>query len=93
MCPCSPNSISDPVEQRDKILDLRGLKCPLPSLLARRALLRASAGTNLTVLTDDPLAPIDIPHMCGQEGFEVLKVARNRDESEMILRNPIPADV
>jgi len=80
------------MESAGEILDLRGLKCPLPSLLARRALLRAPAGTNLTVLTDDPLAPIDIPHMCRQEGFEVLNVARRRDESEMILRNPFPAN-
>jgi tRNA 2-thiouridine synthesizing protein A len=75
------------------ILDLRGLKCPMPSLLARRALLRAPAGTSLTVLTDDPLAPIDVPHMCGREGFEVVSVARNGDETEMILRKPVPADV
>jgi len=75
------------------ILDLRGLKCPLPSLLARRALLRVPAGTNLTLLTDDPLATLDIPHMCRQEGFEVVNVARNRDGTEMILRNPFPANV
>ena len=81
------------MDQRGDILDVRGLKCPLPTLLARRALRRAPAGTTLTVLTDDPLAPIDIPHMCGQEGFEVLNIARNRDESEMILRNPVAADV
>jgi len=81
------------MEARNDILDLRGLKCPLPSLLARRALLRAPVGTSLIVLTDDPLAPIDIPHMCRQEGFEVLKVARNRGESEMTLRNPVAADV
>lgn len=79
--------------QIDDILDLRGLKCPLPSLLARRALRRAPAGTNLTLLTDDPLAPIDIPHMCRQEGFEVLNIARVGDEAEMILRNPFPANV
>lgn len=78
------------METPDEILDLRGLKCPLPSLLARRALKRARAGTNLTVLTDDPLAPIDIPHMCRQEGFEVLNVARAGEGAEMILRNPFP---
>jgi tRNA 2-thiouridine synthesizing protein A len=80
------------MDQAADILDLRGLKCPLPSLLARRALYRAPRGTHLTVVTDDPLAPIDIPHMCRQEGFEVVKVAQNRDETEMILRNPCPAN-
>jgi len=42
-------------------LDLRGLKCPLPALLARRALARARPGTTIMVLVDDPMAPIDVP--------------------------------
>jgi len=55
-------------------LDLRGLKCPLPALLARRALERGPPGISLEVLVDDPMARIDVPHMCSQEGFEVLHV-------------------
>ena len=29
-------------------------------------------GATLAILTDDPMAPIDVPHMCRQEGYEVL---------------------
>ena len=53
-------------------IDLRGLKCPLPALMAKRALERAAPGTTILVLADDPLAAIDIPHMCRQEGYEVV---------------------
>jgi tRNA 2-thiouridine synthesizing protein A len=53
------------------VLDLRGLKCPLPALMARRALKRAGPGAAIEVIADDPLAHIDVPHMCRQEGFEV----------------------
>ncbi|HEY8697248.1 MAG TPA: sulfurtransferase TusA family protein [Rhizomicrobium sp.] len=53
-------------------IDLRGLKCPLPALFAKRALERAAPGTTILVLADDPLAAIDIPHMCHQEGYEVV---------------------
>ena len=67
-------------------LDLRGLKCPLPALLARRALSRGPAGTEIEVLTDDPMAPIDVPHMCRQEGFEVVTVERDGDRARMVLR-------
>lgn len=49
-------------------LDLRGLKCPLPALLAKKALGKAAPGAVLTVLADDPLAAVDIPHMCHHEG-------------------------
>ncbi len=69
-------------------LDLRGLKCPLPALFARRALERAAAGAGIVVLTDDPMAPIDVPHMCRQEGFEVLEMAREGAAARMVLRRP-----
>lgn len=52
----------------DEALDLRGLKCPLPALLAKKALDKCAPGTALTVLADDPMAAVDIPHMCHREG-------------------------
>lgn len=66
-------------------LDLRGLKCPLPALFAKRALIRSPADQRIAVLSDDPLAAIDIPHMCRQEGFEVLSVERDGNASRIIL--------
>ncbi len=70
------------------IMDLRGLKCPLPALFARRALERAEPGTEIEILTDDPLAPLDVPHMCRQEGFECIALAREGDRARMRLRRP-----
>ena len=72
--------------ERDARLDLRGLKCPLPALMARRRLNAMAAGETLTVLTDDPMAPIDVPHMCRQEGYEIVEVARDGDEARMVLK-------
>ncbi len=69
-------------------LDLCGLKCPLPALMTRRALARAAPGTEIDVVADDPLAAIDIPHMCRQEGYEVLGVARDGDRVRLTLRRP-----
>lgn len=69
-------------------LDLRGLKCPLPALMTRKKLMAAPSGAQLRVLTDDPMAPIDVPHMCRQENFDVVKVERNGDGACMILRKP-----
>jgi tRNA 2-thiouridine synthesizing protein A len=68
------------------ILDLRGLKCPLPALFARRALARAGAGAEIEVLTDDPMAPIDVPHMCRGEGFEVVALTRDGSQARMVLK-------
>lgn len=53
-------------------LDLRGLKCPLPALYARRALAAMAPGARLRVLCTDPMAAIDIPHMAHEAGHLML---------------------
>ena len=52
------------------VLDLRGLKCPLPVLRARKHLASREQGDVVTVMTTDPLAVIDIPHMCHEDGHD-----------------------
>ena len=71
-----------------EILDLIGLKCPLPALYARRALERAAPGAMLVVLTDDPLAAIDLPHMCRQEGYLVLQSEKEGNTVRITLQRP-----
>jgi tRNA 2-thiouridine synthesizing protein A len=69
-------------------LDLSGLKCPLPALLARRHLMRSGPGTIVLVLTDDPMGAIDVPHMCHSDGFEVLSIDRDGHRARLMLRKP-----
>lgn len=52
----------------ETVLDLKGLKCPLPVLKTRKALSSLSGGDRLVVLTTDPMAEIDIPHFCQENG-------------------------
>jgi len=70
----------------DETLDLRGLKCPLPALLARRVLLHAAPGSVIEVLCDDPLCHIDLPHMCRQESIEILAEERSDLLTRLVLR-------
>lgn len=70
----------------EETLDLRGLKCPLPALMARRALARLPRGAILTVKADDPLASVDIPHMCHREGHAIDGIVRHDDHVEFRLR-------
>lgn len=70
----------------DEILDLRGLKCPLPAMLAKKALAPMQSGRTVTVLADDPLAVVDIPHMCHGEGHAVESVASREGYSEFLLK-------
>jgi tRNA 2-thiouridine synthesizing protein A len=52
----------------EKTLNLRGLKCPLPALRARKALSGMAAGEVLVVECTDPLSAIDIPNLLRQTG-------------------------
>ena len=59
--------------------DLRGLKCPLPVLKTRKKLaIDAAAAQLLRVETTDPLAVIDIPHFCNEDGHKLLESAKAR---------------
>lgn len=66
--------------------DFTGLKCPLPALLAQRAMNRSVPGTIVEIVADDPLAHIDIPHMCREENVEVLRTERQGDRVRLLLR-------
>jgi tRNA 2-thiouridine synthesizing protein A len=79
------------MREMDETLDLRGLKCPLPAMMTRKALARLKPGTVLIVLADDPLASVDIPHMCHGEGHAVDSVASRDGYSEFALRAKLEA--
>ncbi|HZB63215.1 MAG TPA: sulfurtransferase TusA family protein [Microvirga sp.] len=49
-------------------LDLSGLKCPLPALRTRKALLALKSGEQLEVTCTDPLAAIDLPNLLRETG-------------------------
>jgi len=57
------------------VYDLRGLNCPLPVLKARRRLKDMQAGALLWLETTDPLAVIDIPAFCAQDGHRLVETA------------------
>jgi len=67
-------------------LDLRGLKCPMPALLAKKALAALAPGAALIVLADDPMSVVDIPHMCHHEGHAVDSVTSRDGYQEFVLR-------
>lgn len=52
----------------EKTLNLRGLKCPLPALRARKALGGMASGDLLTLECTDPLTAIDIPNLLRETG-------------------------
>lgn len=59
-----------------RTLDLRGLRCPLPVLRARKVLKGMEPGDALVVMTTDPLAGLDIPAFLAEDGHKLVSVER-----------------
>mgnify|MGYP001797452005 CR=1 FL=1 len=71
----------------DTILDLRGLRCPMPVLKTRQRLRKLSAGEELQVLTDDPLAGLDFPAFCNDQQQELVEqIAEDGDVNRFTIR-------
>ena len=71
-------------------LDLSGLKCPLPVLRTRKALLALQPGECLKVVCTDPLAGIDLPNLIRETG-DVLEDHRQEvDRMSFVIRKADP---
>ena len=66
----------------EKILNLRGLKCPLPALRARKALSGLKTGDMLIAECTDPLTAIDIPNLLRETGDTMVSSVR---EGEVLV--------
>ena len=57
-------------------MDLRGVRCPLPVLKIRKALLALAPGEELCARTDDPLAAVDVPNLVRETGDTLVETRR-----------------
>ena len=67
-------------------LDLSGLLCPLPVLKARKKLLSMAEGEVLIVIATDPMAAIDMPHFCNEQGHELLEQSKGENNLRFKIR-------
>jgi tRNA 2-thiouridine synthesizing protein A len=68
----------------ETVLNLRGLKCPLPALKARKALTSLPPGDVLVLECTDPLSTIDIPNLLRETG-DVLE-GSTKDKKLFVFR-------
>lgn len=54
----------DAFSAADQILDARGLRCPEPVMIVRKAMRHIGKGQTLLIITDDPATTRDIPDFC-----------------------------
>ncbi|SEN44968.1 tRNA 2-thiouridine synthesizing protein A [Paracoccus alcaliphilus] len=67
------------MNDREALIDARGLLCPLPVLRLRKALLDLAPGSRLRLIATDPAAVIDVPHFCAQTGHAFIDMRETED--------------
>ncbi|MTI43411.1 tRNA 2-thiouridine synthesizing protein A [Roseibium hamelinense] len=70
----------------DHTLDVKGLKCPLPVLKTRKAMKSLVPGDTITILTTDPMAAIDIPHYCQEDGHVLISADMDDTNGTFVIR-------
>ncbi len=67
-------------------LDLSGLKCPLPVLRTRKALVALKPGDRLRVTCTDPLAAIDVPNLLRETGDVLEEQGQDQARLHFLIR-------
>lgn len=70
----------------DKILDVKGLNCPLPILRTKMTLGSIEPGQVLKVLATDPHSVVDFKAFCARTGHELLHRVEGPAVFEFYLR-------
>ncbi len=73
----------------NKVLDAKGLNCPLPVLKTRKALRDVALGDLLTVLATDPASTIDIRHFCNVSGQELIECSEVDGVYTFVIRRTL----
>lgn len=72
------------------LLDLTGLKCPLPALKTRKALKSLAPGDRMEVHCTDPMAVIDIPNLIRETGDRIEITARDETRIVFLIEKAVP---
>ncbi len=70
----------------DRVLDTKGLNCPLPVLKTKKAIGQVPSGGILQVLSTDPGSVADFEAFCRQTGNELLESKTEGDVFTLLIR-------
>lgn len=70
----------------DKVLDAKGLNCPLPILKAKKAIAEVPKGGTLEVLATDPGAVADFQAFCKSTGHVLVEHAETGGVYRFIIQ-------
>ena len=78
---------STPTESNaDRVLDTRGLNCPMPILKSKKTLNEMTGGSLLKVLATDPGAVRDFEYFCRHTGHQLMESTESEGEFRFLIR-------
>lgn len=69
-----------------KVLDVKGLNCPLPILKTKVAIRGIKPGQILQVLATDPHSVVDFEVYCVRTGHELIQTIKSDHAFEFLIR-------
>lgn len=69
-----------------KVLDVKGLNCPLPILRTKMALGDLEPGQVIHVMATDPHSVVDFKAFCARTGHELLELVEGPEVYEFFVR-------
>ncbi len=70
----------------DRVVDTRGLNCPMPILKAKKALNDMGPAQLLKVLATDPGAVRDFEYFCRHTGHQLMETTESAGEYIFLIR-------
>lgn len=68
-----------------KVLDLRGVVCPMNVIIVRKELKNASKKDIYQIIVDFPAAKEDVPKAIREEGYKILEMKEKGSELEIYV--------
>jgi tRNA 2-thiouridine synthesizing protein A len=73
-------------ESATKILDLKGLLCPIPIVKLSKAIKEVEIGQTLEAVATDPGVMADVPAWCRTSGNELVTLEKREKQFHFVVR-------
>ena len=65
-------------EKYSLVINTTGLRCPLPLLKVQKNINSLSKNLEALIITDDPMAEIDLKHFCSNNNYLLKEIKNNQ---------------
>ena len=67
------------------VINTTGLRCPLPLLKVQKNINSLRKNREALIITDDPMAEIDLKHFCSNNNYLLREIKNNQDSDEQFF--------